>query len=124
MTYTVYIYSKCSTCQQARRFLEQHQITFESQEIVQTPPSLEELHKMLKFQNGDIKKLFNTSGMLYKELGLSQKLPTMMLEEALHLLASHGMLVKRPFLIGEKLGLLGFHEQKWKASLVFSKHID
>lgn len=120
MAYTVYVYSKCSTCQQALRFLEHHQIVFKSKEIVQTPPSLEELHRMLKFKDGDIKKLFNTSGMLYKELGLSQKLSTLSLEEALHLLASQGMLVKRPFLIGEELGLLGFHEQKWKANLVSS----
>lgn len=108
----LYIYKKCSTCQKALQFLKMNRVTFESREITETPPSLEDLYAMLTYA-GDVKKLFNTSGLLYKELKLSQKLSTMPLEEALNLLTHNGMLVKRPFLLTKTFGLLGFHAQRY-----------
>jgi len=111
--YTVYLYSKCSTCQKALHFLEQNKIPFIRKEIKDTPPSIAELDQMLKFVNGDVKKLFNTSGLVYRELDLSKKLPNMPLQEALTLLSQNGMLVKRPFLLGKNIGLVGFKEAQW-----------
>lgn len=110
----VYIYSKCSTCKNAVKFLEQHKIASNLHEITTEPPTLPELEQMLKFQGGNLRKLFNTSGMLYKELGLSQKLEGLSVKEALLLLSKHGMLVKRPFLLGPNFGLVGFNEKQWK----------
>ena len=118
MTTIVYLYSKCSTCQKAVKFLEQHKVVFKSVEIKTTAPSVDELKKMLKYQGGDIKKLFNTSGMLYRELNLTQKLPAMSSEQALELLSQNGMLVKRPFLLGKDLGLVGFREPQWQQALL------
>lgn len=113
----VYIYPKCSTCKDALRFLNEAGINAEIKDITETPPSVEELKTMLQFQEGNIKKLFNTSGILYREMGLSEKLSQMPLEEALELLTSNGMLVKRPFLIAKKFGLLGFNKTQWSKLL-------
>lgn len=114
----VYLYSKCSTCQKALRFLEkQHLKGLTVKEITKEPPSLDELQRMLKYQGGNLKKLFNTSGQLYRELNLSEKLKDMPLEGALKLLTQHGMLVKRPFLIGNDFGITGFNETTWKKLL-------
>lgn len=110
----LYIYSKCSTCQDAVRFLTQHKIEFCRKEITETPPSLKELQAMLGYADGNLKKLFNTSGLLYKEMDLSNKLRDMPLDKALGLLTQHGMLVKRPFLIGKAWGTTGFKEEEWK----------
>lgn len=114
----IYIYGKCSTCKQALQFLEQHKIKNTSKEITLTPPSLEELKMMLKYQNNNLKKLFNTSGMLYKEMQLSDKLEAMPLEQALKLLNQHGMLVKRPFLLADHFGLVGYNEAVWSKALL------
>ncbi len=115
----IYIYSKCSTCQRALRFLEslKNKNSFTIKDIVTTPPSFEELRQMLKFQNGNLKKLFNTSGQLYRELQLNNKLDGMPQEEALLLLSKNGMLVKRPFLLSEDFGLTGFNEALWSETL-------
>ena len=113
----IYVYGKCSTCKDALRFLEKNEISFTRKEITETPPSMDELQKMLKYQDGNLRKLFNTSGMLYKEMQLSEKLETLSLQQSLKLLNTHGMLVKRPFLIGKNSGLLGFNEAKWKLFL-------
>lgn len=111
----VYIYSKCSTCKKALSFLRDRggEKSITIKEITQEPPSLSELQKMLSYQNGHLKKLFNTSGQLYREMHLNEKLQDMSLEQALDLLTTHGMLVKRPFLLGPGFGLLGFNEAKW-----------
>lgn len=109
----VYIYSKCSTCKNALQFLKQNHIVYQAKEINLEPPSLKELKRMLHYKNGDLKKLFNTSGILYKEMGLSQKLEQFSEKEALELLSKNGMLVKRPFLLAEDLGLIGFKESEW-----------
>lgn len=111
----IYVYSKCSTCQNAIRFLEKRcgVGAFITKEITKNAPSLDELQRMLEFQKGNLKKLFNTSGQLYRELQLNEKLKEMPLNEALSMLSQHGMLVKRPFLIGKDFGLTGFKEAEW-----------
>lgn len=87
------------------------------QQTVSNPPSLEELQLMLKYQGDNLKKLFNTSGNLYKEMQLGEKLKEMPLRTALTLLTQHGMLVKRPFLLSETYGLTGFNEKEWSNAL-------
>jgi arsenate reductase-like glutaredoxin family protein len=97
--------------------LEQHKLKCIRKEITETPPTLAELKQMLKYQDGNLKKLFNTSGLLYKEMKLSGKLEKMSLDEALTLLSNHGMLVKRPFLLGPNFGFTGFNETSWSKIL-------
>lgn len=109
----VYVYGKCSTCKQALNFLKERGAAFTEKEITKEPPSIAELHKMLAYQKGDLKKLFNTSGLLYKEMNLKEKLQHLNVDEAFALLHQHGMLVKRPFLLGDGFGLLGFKENEW-----------
>jgi arsenate reductase len=115
----IYVYGKCSTCKQALRFLEQHCIKVMVREITSQPPSIQELQLMLDYQKGNVKKLFNTSGELYRNMNLSQKLDQLSVNEALHLLNQNGMIVKRPFLIGKELGLVGFKEGEWTEVLHF-----
>ena len=110
----VYVYSKCSTCKNALTYLEKRKIHFIRKEITETPPTIAELKKMLKFMNGNIKRLFNTSGQLYRELKLNEKLENMSEQEAFDLLSKNGMLVKRPFLLSDKFGLVGFKEKEWE----------
>lgn len=110
----VYVYGKCSTCKDALKFLKEHQVKATVKEITQEPPSIEELKRMLTFQEGNLKKLFNTSGNLYKEMDLKKKLEGLSQSQALDLLHQHGMLVKRPFLLGDDFGLLGFKEKEWE----------
>lgn len=95
----VYTYSRCSTCRGAVDMLRAKGITFEEVPIEQTPPSIAELRQMLKAQGGNIRKLFNVSGQLYRSMGLKDRLEHMSEEEALQLLSQNGMLVKRPFWI-------------------------
>lgn len=116
----VYEYSKCSTCVKALRFLDQNKVKYEKIPIVEKAPSKKELQEMLKHlksTGGSIKNLFNTSGLVYKEMNLSQKLPTMTETEALDLLSSNGKLVKRPFVIGNGAHLVGFREEVWESVL-------
>ncbi len=112
-----YQYPKCSTCVKARKFLESNNIEVENIDISVNAPSQNELKAMLAFYEGNIRKLFNTSGMQYRELNLKEKLPTMNESEAIALLATNGMLVKRPFLISARLGLVGFKEPDWSEAL-------
>lgn len=112
MKTTIYEYAKCSTCRKALKFLDARGVAYEKKAIVETPPSRAELNRMLG-QVGDLRKLFNTSGELYRELGLSEKLKTMTIDAALGLLAKHGKLVKRPFVFAGDTGLVGFDEGRW-----------
>jgi arsenate reductase len=112
-----YVYSGCDTCRKALKFLAAKKIAATSVPIRETPPSVAELKEMLKAHDGDLRRLFNTSGRDYKELGLSEKLPAMGEAEALSLLAQNGNLVKRPFLIGKGVHLVGFKEEAWNAAL-------
>jgi arsenate reductase (glutaredoxin) len=111
----VYEYERCSTCKKALKWLDERGVAFERVPIVEQPPTLKELERMLQLQGGDVKRLFNTSGQLYRELGVSAKLPGMSTGEALKLLAGHGKLVKRPFVLTEEGGAVGFKEPEWKA---------
>lgn len=111
----VYAYSGCGTCRKARKFLEENGIAHKLLPIRETPPSLEELKRMLAAYGGELRRLFNTSGRDYRSLGLGAKLPAMNESEALALLASNGNLVKRPFVIGEGASLVGFKPDEWEA---------
>ncbi len=110
-------YPKCTTCQKARKWLQINQITFQSRHIKEENPTAEELRTWHERSGLPLKKLFNTSGMRYKELGLKDKLPGMNGEEQIALLASDGMLVKRPILVGDGFVLVGFREAEWAETL-------
>ncbi len=114
---TVYAYAKCSTCRDATKWLRAHSVAFTEKPIYEQPPTPAELRRMLAFQNGNLRRLFNTSGIQYRERGLAAKLPGMTEAEALALLGSDGRLVKRPFVLGPDVGLLGFDADEWTAAL-------
>lgn len=113
----VYVYHRCSTCRDALKWLDQHGIAYQDIPIRETPPSAAELKKALKFLNGDLRKLFNSSGMDYRALGLKDKLPTLSEDQALALLSQNGNLVKRPFVLGKDFALVGFKPDAWKAAV-------
>ena len=106
-------YPKCTTCQKAKKWLDANNIAYTDRHIVENNPSYDELKEWYEKSGLPLKKFFNTSGLLYKELQLKDKLPTMSEEEQLRLLASNGMLVKRPLIVGEELVLTGFKETEW-----------
>ena len=106
-------YPKCTTCQKAQKWLDDNQIEYEFRDIKLDNPKLDELTEWYKKSGLPLKKFFNTSGLLYKSLGLKNKLPTMTDDEMLNLLASDGMLVKRPLLIGNDFVLVGFKEDEY-----------
>ena len=110
-------YPKCTTCQKAKKWLDDNKIEYEFRDIKLDNPTLDELTEWYNKSGLPIKKLFNTSGLLYKSLGLKNKLPSMTESEMLALLSSDGMLVKRPLLIGEGFVLAGFKETEWKDKL-------
>ena len=110
----IYQYGKCSTCVKALKFLANRKDSFEAVDITETPPTKGELEKMIKAYDGDFKKLFNTSGVQYRELKISEKIPTMTAAEAVKLLSGNGRLVKRPFVLVGERGLVGFKEESWK----------
>ena len=110
-------YPKCSTCQKAKKWLDEHQISYEDRHIVENNPTFEELKDWYERSGLPLKKFFNTSGMLYKEMKLKDKLPEMSEAEQLALLATDGMLVKRPLLVGEDFVLTGFRPAEWEAKL-------
>ncbi len=112
----IYTYKKCGACRKAIKWLEEQGIAFEELAIRETPPNVDELRQMLEHV-GDLKKLFNTSGMDYRALGMKDKLLSMSADEAFELLASSGNLIKRPFLIDEDKGTTGFKEDIWEALL-------
>jgi arsenate reductase (glutaredoxin) len=116
----LYAYTGCSTCKNAIKWLKQHSITFEEIAIRTTPPALAELKAMLTAHGGDLRKLFNVSGLDYRSLGLKDTLPAMSTDAALKLLAENGNLVKRPFAIDAKnnVHLVGFKEPEWQAALL------
>lgn len=106
-------YPKCSTCQKAKKWLDEHNVEYMERHIVESNPSYEELKLWHEKSGLALKKFFNTSGLLYKELQLKDKLPEMSEEEQLKLLATKGMLVKRPIVVeGDKV-LVGFRESEW-----------
>ena len=110
-------YPTCTTCQKAKKWLEEKGIDFQDRNIKTENPTKDELAAWLKKSGLPLKRFFNTSGMLYKEMGLKDKLPGMSEEEQLTLLAQDGMLVKRPLLVGDDFVLTGFKEAEWKEKL-------
>lgn len=110
-------YPKCSTCKKAKNFLDSKGADYEDRHIVENNPTAEELKQWHEMSGLDIKKFFNTSGMLYKSMNLKDKLPEMSLEEKYSLLATDGMLVKRPLVVGDDFVLIGFKEALWKETL-------
>ena len=115
---TVYIYQKCSTCRDAIRWLDGQGVVYQTKAIRETPPPVAELEAALELMGGDIRRLFNTSGVDYRELGLKEKLPGMSRTAALELLAGNGNLVKRPFLTGDGVALTGFKPAVWSEVLL------
>ena len=114
---TFICYPKCTTCQKAQKWLDEQGVTYTLRNIKEDKPSYEELKAWYSTSQKPLKKLFNTSGLLYKSLALKDKLPTMGEDEMLRLLATDGMLVKRPLLVGDGFVLVGFKEAEWAEKL-------
>ena len=110
-------YPKCSTCQKAKAWLEERSISYDLRDIKQNNPTAEELTAWYQKSGLPLKKFFNTSGLQYKALGLKEKLPAMSEAEQLALLATDGMLVKRPILVGEDFVRTGFRQAEWETAL-------
>ena len=115
-------YPKCTTCQKARKWLEEQGVSYVLRDIKTENPSYEELAGWYRRSGLPLKRFFNTSGLVYKSLGLKEKLPGMSEEEQLRLLATDGMLVKRPLLVGDSVVLVGFGEDKWARALQEEAH--
>ena len=116
-TMTFVCYPKCTTCQKAKKWLDEQGIAYDLRDIKIENPSYEELAAWQKRSGLPVKKFFNTSGLLYKSMELKDKLPGMTEEEMLHLLSTDGMLVKRPLLVGNNFVLVGFKEAEWESRL-------
>ena len=114
---TFICYPKCTTCQKARAWLDEHHITYNFRDIKTENPTYEELSGWYRRSGLPLKKFFNTSGLLYKSMALKEKLPAMNEDEMLKLLAADGMLVKRPLLVGDDFVLVGFREAEWESRL-------
>lgn len=110
-------YPKCSTCKKAKKWLKENNIEFVDRNITEEIPTIQELTKWIKESGQEIKKWVNTSGLKYKELNLKEKLATMNDEQKIELLASDGMIIKRPLLISDKGIFIGFKENDWKSLL-------
>lgn len=106
-------YSKCSTCKKAKAYLDKYNISYIDRQIKENNPTFNEIKKWIDKYDINIKKLFNTSGILYREMNLKDKLNNMTEDEMISTLASDGMLVKRPILVGEDIILIGFKEKEW-----------
>ena len=110
-------YPRCSTCKKAQKWLDEHGVSYDYRDIKEDNPTESELREWLDKSGLDVKRFFNTSGQLYKSMGLRDKLPYMSVDEKLRLLATDGMLVKRPILIDGGSVLVGFKEEEWSLKL-------
>ena len=108
-------YPKCSTCKKAMNWLDEHNVEFDQRHIVEENPTIDELRLWHKMSDLPLRRFFNTSGMLYRDMDLKDKLPNMSEDEMYELLASNGMLVKRPLLVLDDTVLVGFKEKEWEA---------
>ena len=113
----VYTYKNCSSCKRAIAWIKAAGLEYQELPIRETPPTVAELRQMLGYLDGDLRKLFNTAGGDYRELNMKERLPQLSEAEALELLAGRGNLVKRPFLLGEDFGCVGFKPEQWTALL-------
>lgn len=109
----IYEYKNCGTCKNALKFLDEHKIVYQKLAIRETPPTVPELEQMLTYLGGDIRKLFNTSGLDYKALNMKNKITKLSQKKLLELLASNGNLVKRPFVLTSNFGIVGFKVDEW-----------
>ena len=114
-------YPKCTTCQKAKKWLDDNKIEYNLRDIKEDNPSFEELSNWYKMSGLPLKNFFNTSGLLYKSMELKDKLPAMSEEEQLKLLATDGMLVKRPLVIGKDFVLVGFKESEWNKEIILMR---
>ena len=114
MSLRVWAYAGCDTCRKAQRFLAERKIAHELLAIREHPPGVAELRAMLAHVGGELRRLFNTSGLDYRALNLKERLPQMSVDEALALLATNGNLVKRPFALGKNRGAVGFKPEEWE----------
>lgn len=117
MKYLFIEYPKCSTCQKAKRWLDENKIDYTERHIVEKCPSYEELEQWIKKSGYPIKRFFNTSGLVYKNLNLREKLPKLSERDQIKLLSSNGMLIKRPLIIGENVILTGFRKEEWEEKI-------
>ena len=118
---TFYWYPKCSTCRNAKRWLEEHEIPFEAIDMVATPPQSEQLLAWIQSSEAPLTRFFNTSGMKYRDLQLKEKVPTMTAQDAADVLATDGMLIKRPLLVsGDRFLINGFKENEYEGVLLES----
>ena len=111
-------YPKCSTCKKAKKWLDDHNIKYEDRHIIDNNPTFDELKEWYHKSNLDIKRFFNSSDMLYKEMNLKDKLPNMNEDQMLEILSTNGMLVKRPLIISDDVILTGFKEKEWEDNLL------
>lgn len=111
-------YPKCTTCQKAKKWLDENNIEYTERHIVENNPSYQELKAWYEKSGFPLKKFFNTSGLLYKEMELKNKLPLMSEDEKLKLLATNGMLVKRPILVADEKIFVGFKESEWEGIIL------
>ena len=114
MNYLFLEYPKCSTCRNAKKWLDQHQVAYTDRHIIEQHPSEQELKDWISRSGLPLKSFFNTSGQAYKELQLKDKLPSMSPDDQITLLASNGKLIKRPLLVGDDFVLVGFKESDWE----------
>lgn len=115
-------YPKCTTCKRAKKFLQENNIEFIDRHIVEENPTKEELKEWLNKSGLKINKFFNSSGVLYREMKLKDKVKTLGEDELLDILSSNGMLVKRPLIINDDIVLVGFKEEEWKEELLKDKN--
>lgn len=113
----IYAYEKCGTCRKALNWLDDNGAMYEVIPIRETPPSKREIECMLESVDGNVRKLFNTSGADYKSLNMKERLPEMSEEEVIDILSQHGNLIKRPFLVADETYLVGFNEEDWQEAL-------
>lgn len=118
ITLTALCYPRCSTCRRAVAWLDEHGVAYAYRDIAKDNPTADELARWHKASGLPVRRFFNTSGKLYRSLGLKDRLPTMTDEQCYELLATDGMLVKRPLLVGEGLVLVGFRQPEWEARLL------
>lgn len=109
----IWKYNRCGSCRKAIKYLDENNISYEALEILETPPTVEDLREMLGYLDGNIKKLFNTSGVKYREGNYKDKVKSYSPEEAFEVLTNEGALIKRPFILGESKGTVGFKEEIW-----------
>ena len=115
MSLKIYVYNKCGTCRKALKYLDEQGIDYTAIPIREQPPTPTELRRMLKYYEGNIRRIFNTSSGDYKELNMKSRLPKMSADDAVELLSKTGNLVKRPFALGKDFGIVGFKQEEWDA---------